>query len=172
LGHGLQSYEDRSLAATNCRARGRSSFDCREQRSPTEQNSDVWEAAPSAGIRIASRKWPAVRLSISNFKRLVSLSAVSSHASHPQVGKAVVHQRPKRTRSPGKAEKATTMGAALTSRGTRVTLGRASLHPSSSSESRPCPAVRSTSNSSSKRSSNSAATSCRDANRSGFVTRE
>jgi len=33
-------------------------------------------------------------------------------ASHPQTGKAVIDQRPKRTWSPGKSEKVTTIGAA------------------------------------------------------------
>ena len=82
------------------------------QRPPPDQNSDSFHAAPSAGIRIASRKRPAVRLSICDFKRSVSLSATSSHASHPQVGKAAVHQQPKRTRTPGNAENAKTMGSA------------------------------------------------------------
>src|ERR1700694_5788919 len=116
-----------SNASTSWRARAGSSCDFCAQRPPPDQNSDSFHAAPSAGIRIASRKRPAVRLSICDFKRSVSLSAASSHASHPQVGKAAVHQRPKRTRTPGKAENATTMGAAPTSLGTRVTLGRASL---------------------------------------------
>jgi hypothetical protein len=91
LGQGLQSYEDRPLTASSCRARTRTSCDSCAQRA-VAQNSDSCNAGPSAGIWIASRKWPAVRSSISDFKRSVSLSAVSSHASHPQVGKALLYR--------------------------------------------------------------------------------
>jgi hypothetical protein len=171
LGHGPHSYKDRSPAATSWRARSGSSRDF-AQRPRSDPNSHSCHGVPSAENRIASRKRPAVSLSIIEFKRSISPSAVSSHASHPHVGKADVHQRPKRTAIPGKVENTTTMGAAPASLGTRLTLGRATVMPCSSSGSRPYPSARSASNSRSNRSSNSAATRCRDANRSGSVTRE
>jgi hypothetical protein len=165
LGHGPHSYKDRSPAASSSRARAGSSCDFCALRPPPDQNSHSCHAVPSAGIRIDSRKRPAVRFSIIDFKRSLSLSAASSHASHPQVGNAAVHQRPKRTTIPGKAENATTMGAAPASLGTRVAIGRATLMPCSSSGSRPYPSARSVSNSRSNRSSKSSATRCRDPNR-------
>jgi len=171
-GHGPHSYKDRSPAVTSSRARAGSSSDFCALRPPPDQNSHSCDAVPSAEIRIASRKRPAVRLSIIDSKRSTSLAAVSSHASHPHVGKAAVHQRPQRTTIPGKSENATTMGAAPASLGTRLTLGRASFMLCSNSGSRPYPSARLASNSRSNRSSNSAATRCRDPNRSASVTRE
>ncbi len=172
LGHGTQSYDDRAVAEISCRAHVGSSCDVVPSLPLADQNSDSFHADPSSPIRIDSRKRPAVRLSISDFKRSASLSADSSHASHPHFGNAVIYQRPKRTRIPGKAEKTKTTGAASASLGTSVMLGRTDLQLPSNSGARPSPSARSASNSSSNWSSNSAATICKDANRSGFVTRE
>jgi hypothetical protein len=102
---------------------------------------------------------------------IVSSLAVSSQASQPHAGKASVHQRPARTLSPGNVVKVTVTGAAFESRGTSLTLGRATA-PTSNSLSRPWPSIRSTSNDACSCASNVSTKSCRGRNRSGFVTRE
>ena len=64
---------------------------------PADQNSHSKDEEPSGKVPTASRKRPAVRLSILEFKRSDSSSNVSSHTSHPQIGKEAKNHRPKRT---------------------------------------------------------------------------
>jgi hypothetical protein len=138
---------------------------------PGEQNSDSCHASPTSGTQMASRNLPAVTSSTIWVRRPPSPSAVSAQASHPQLGKASMRQRPIRTRSPGNAVNATAIDAALVSRGTSLTLGRA-RSTLSNPLSRPYPSTCSTSKVVSKWPINSTMRVCRGRKRSGFVTRE
>ena len=142
-----------------------------EERPLVDQSSDSCHARPRRGIPIASRNLPAVTSSTIPDRRAASPSAVSSQASHPQVGNASVRQRPSRRWSPGNAVNTRTIDAESRLRGRSLTLGR-TRSLLSSSWSRPYPSRRSTSNVVSSRLSKRNAKSCRSRKRSGSVTRE
>ena len=109
-------------------ARGRLMRDLWERLVSGERNSDSSQPSPAKGPLghlMASRNPPAVTMSTNSVNRSISSGADSSQASQPQDGKGSVHQRPKRTKRPGKLVNATVIGAALESAGVSRTEGRA-----------------------------------------------
>jgi hypothetical protein len=168
---GAHSIDEPSIPASIARTRSRSTCNRPEERRDGDHSSHSCQPSPTGGSASASRNLPATTSSIISDSRIVSSFAVSSQASQPHAGKTAVHHRPARTLSPGNVVKVTPRGAAFESRGTSLTLGRATS-PTSNSLSRPWPSTRSTSTDACSCVSNVSAKSCRERNRSGFVTRE
>ncbi len=131
-GQGAHSIAEPSIPASIARAPSGSISIRPEKRRGGDHRSHSCQTSPSGDIVIPSRNLPATTSSIISARRIVSSFAVSSQASQPHTGKASVNQRPAPTLSPGNVVKVTVRGAAFESRGTSLTLGRATAPTSNS----------------------------------------